>query len=1182
MIHYTSYIRGLLAGIVLGLLSVIGTIAYVVFVKLKQTQQASDEDETRESKAASRNEKEGDLSSEELSLIREAVGFLSGLDSTFQLIHDNPDTFGYPGSIYSYYLHELTMRLTSKCCRPDNQDKGKQQAQAQESLNSKYIGGDVDEMETDFMLCMKELKDKIKNCKGLATFAHELGKAYQSFYKDLSKLAVTANNNTIQGSINLAQSSLFGSSEIDNDPISDRLWASLAKTLEFTAAEYDSIADKLMRNISDKLAILGDDMAIAEKHLSLEGSKRLTYVRETIQQRDKHLKDRDRRRDKASAQTDKNASIMSGLGMKDISEKLFTSEQALNESNARLANAIKDIGKSLPKIIQDALTFSARSIVTVKSSISTMATSMKIINSRTTGLMEDFSRVIESTTTSTIHARKLAIAKKLASAAASNSANSNTMSVKRIDELRDLIFGLVSKMLDSEIRASSASISATEASPTSNQQTEEKAQISADSSSQEKKSSGRIKLDMSLESSSSLAAAPPLKFLSQLPPSFASAIEKETSVWFNAFSGRIYRDIARSEYFHNWFCSKLAYLLNKGNRPGFVDEFKVDDVSFGSTPPILRNVLWTPLFEQTEKKRSASSSKADGPVDPNYLGPLDDPDNDVACLADLSFKSGISFALSTKIWCNWPRDHIASIPITMKLDIREVSGPIKFGVRRNCSFVSFLEEPQTRFKISVEVGNQFKFKDIPLVSDYVESKMRKLIRRRFVYPNAHKARLLWPRSWWPEGTHDDFLPAGPTIGESSPPPPMTSSAASASASASAAGGEASASAAAAAQASELRVDAAKKSKSKFAWMKKSADKRQTAEESTAAAASSSNTNFLEDDDSPEVSLDQELGVTDFEPEYIPSSDSMSSSQYRDSGLGRTSIREKTTSNPVVVGVRVDGSAYELDESESTSSKSQTSSFVTASATTFEENPMNMKASSATASTTSAQPSVKATQASASTTSASFDPQHSSSAWLSNLAQKTKSKFSEFKEKHLRSNDQELAAEASSQASSSSSNAPSAHEAAIGSKAALPSDHPIDTSPASHPRNRAISVENLHIPRPEDFFLPESPRRQHSGRMSAVSSTSAGEASSGSSNSSSAAAGATALVAQPSGGGPGNSHLQSFSRRLQHAKEVIKNEVNKHVEANRKASVSTTATAAVAATKVLPKDDEPNQLNFPPS
>lgn len=95
----------------------------------------------------------------------------------------------------------------------------------------------------------------------------------------------------------------------------------------------------------------------------------------------------------------------------------------------------------------------------------------------------------------------------------------------------------------------------------------------------------------------------------------------------------------------------------------------------------------------------------------------------------------------------------------MALEIKEVSGRIKFGVRRNHSFVSFLEEPQTRFKVTVDVGDQYlKLKDIPIVSEYIEGKMRDIIRRKFVYPMAHRTRLMWPRNWWPSGTEHDFLP----------------------------------------------------------------------------------------------------------------------------------------------------------------------------------------------------------------------------------------------------------------------------------------------------------------------------------------------------------------------------------------------------------------------------------------
>ena len=100
-------------------------------------------------------------------------------------------------------------------------------------------------------------------------------------------------------------------------------------------------------------------------------------------------------------------------------------------------------------------------------------------------------------------------------------------------------------------------------------------------------------LNMKLESTACLAASASIA-LPPLPQSFRKCIGQETCVWFNAFSGRVYRDAAKSEHFHDWLLAKLTTQLNKGARPGFVDEFTVESVSFGATPPLLFNVRWSP------------------------------------------------------------------------------------------------------------------------------------------------------------------------------------------------------------------------------------------------------------------------------------------------------------------------------------------------------------------------------------------------------------------------------------------------------------------------------------------------------------------------------------------------------------------------------------------------------------
>jgi len=120
----------------------------------------------------------------------------------------------------------------------------------------------------------------------------------------------------------------------------------------------------------------------------------------------------------------------------------------------------------------------------------------------------------------------------------------------------------------------------------------------------------------------------------------------------------------------------------------------------------------------------------------------------------MTFRSGLKFTVSTRLWINWPQDHYAFIPIVIELEVTELIGQIRFGVTRNTSFFSFVGEPYTRFNLHSEIGKQYKLKDIPKLSALLISKIKKMIRTKMVYPAAHKFRLLWPKNWWPEGAVD--------------------------------------------------------------------------------------------------------------------------------------------------------------------------------------------------------------------------------------------------------------------------------------------------------------------------------------------------------------------------------------------------------------------------------------------
>lgn len=137
-----------------------------------------------------------------------------------------------------------------------------------------------------------------------------------------------------------------------------------------------------------------------------------------------------------------------------------------------------------------------------------------------------------------------------------------------------------------------------------------------------------ILVNMKTETIAALAASL-IPGKASLPRQFSRCLGEETCVWINAFAGRMYRDVARSNAFHEWCCTKASYMLNKGKRPDFVDLYHVSDVTFGAAPPSIRNVAWLPHC-------------------PLVSGQKYDPEHNVACSADICFRSGISFTVHTK------------------------------------------------------------------------------------------------------------------------------------------------------------------------------------------------------------------------------------------------------------------------------------------------------------------------------------------------------------------------------------------------------------------------------------------------------------------------------------------------------------------------------------------------------
>eukprot|EP01038_Epipyxis_sp_PR26KG_P010857 gene10857-14574_t len=768
----------------------------------------------------------------------------------------------------------------------------------------------VNGMEKDMLDKLSEIRDHGKQLKGVSNFLHEISKVFVGFSKELSKLS-----NTCKVHMNKTSSSSTNTKK--EDLIINNWWQSLHLTFEHMSSGQEDLSS-MISELANVTVNVQEELFLIEKRLLSESGRHFTNLRENISNFEAKLKEREKCREKLRSAKERVANpssmsaIMSTSAAADYTkrkDRLKAVDAELKMQTKKLYDSQKEFFKLSPKIDNDVELANLKSVVETQSQLFKLTDNFeRALDQNRNAAMRMKMQLINAATSLIQMLRdedKIPYGKdKTYSSLITSSDGSSGGTIKIEDtigfeaSLQSILEGL---LIQSQIKDLNYGNS-------SNNQTSSNGPILSSFTHSNSNNTNLIHpagikeeekgiLNMSQEYAACLAASNP-SLLPELPPIFTKAIGVETCVWFNSFIGRVYRDAAFSKYFYNWFCAKLAVMLNKGSRPGFVEEFQVIGVEFGSLPPLLMNIQWSPLYrkrtkqqfdapvakpqetpvgdkegveEPTTRNRTdsvntsfplsatiddndfagdvshrdailmrdrADSFTVDNIAEPAVAPILDGKeaqskeqlnrskkstlsvnDNNInsspiasatinnthkkedenssnnnsnsnnnqnptatpqpqpnespafdgnrfdedtfdefdfyaACTADMAFRSGIKFTISTKLWLNWPKERYASVPVVLNLHLAEMSGRIKFGVARGYSFLSFLHDPLTHITVRSEVGDQYKFKDVPQLSEFIVKKIKEIIHNRLVHPNFHKFRLIWPHNWWPEGVVD--------------------------------------------------------------------------------------------------------------------------------------------------------------------------------------------------------------------------------------------------------------------------------------------------------------------------------------------------------------------------------------------------------------------------------------------
>jgi hypothetical protein len=135
----------------------------------------------------------------------------------------------------------------------------------------------------------------------------------------------------------------------------------------------------------------------------------------------------------------------------------------------------------------------------------------------------------------------------------------------------------------------------------------------------------------------------------------------------------------------------------------------------------------------------------------------DHPADCVLWTADVSFKSQISFCISTKLThelLKWVSS--SAIPVSVHVQLTELQGTIIFGVDGDKAQLSFKREPQLSFTLLPEIGSHFKLSRIPKFTNLMIRVIKQAVCDKLVFPNMVHFSLPWEQSW-KHSNYNSFL-----------------------------------------------------------------------------------------------------------------------------------------------------------------------------------------------------------------------------------------------------------------------------------------------------------------------------------------------------------------------------------------------------------------------------------------
>lgn len=233
--------------------------------------------------------------------------------------------------------------------------------------------------------------------------------------------------------------------------------------------------------------------------------------------------------------------------------------------------------------------------------------------------------------------------------------------------------------------------------------------------------------------------------------------QPESLDWFNVLIAQTIAQFRNDAHDDDAILESLTGVLNGQQKPSFLSDIKVTEISLGEEFPILSNCRVHPVDDD--------DGDTNGPEGPRLQARMD---------VDLS--DFITLGVETKIVLNYPNPLTAVLPVALAVSVVRFSGTLSISFlpshptpastpsgngapqqqqqqqqppSTTPTSLAFSFLPDYRLDLSVRslVGSRSRLQDIPKIAQLVDSRLHAWIDERCVEPRVQQVVLpsLWPR-----------------------------------------------------------------------------------------------------------------------------------------------------------------------------------------------------------------------------------------------------------------------------------------------------------------------------------------------------------------------------------------------------------------------------------------------------